>query len=62
MELAIMVSSISVKDVFSKKFCTVNENDALSKSLELLKKDQPPALAVLDAKGKYAGVIAKGGY
>ena len=59
MELAIMVSSISVKDVFSKKFCTVNENDALSKSLELLKKDQPPALAVLDAKGKYAGVIAR---
>jgi CBS domain-containing protein len=59
MELAIMMSPISVKDVYSKEFATVNENDPLSKCLELFKKDIPPALVVLDAKGKYAGVIAR---
>jgi hypothetical protein len=33
-----MMSSISVEDVFSKKFSTVSENDALSKCLGLFKK------------------------
>ena len=49
--------SISVGDVFSKKFFTVNENDPLSRCIELFKKEMPPVLAVLDAKGKYTGVI-----
>jgi len=54
-----MVSSISIKDVFSKDFSTVYENDALSRCLEAFKKKTPPVLVVLDDKGKYAGVIAR---
>jgi CBS domain-containing protein len=54
-----MSSPISVKDVFSKEFSTVNENDALSRCFELFKKEGRPVLAVLDEKGKYAGVIAR---
>ena len=54
-----MSSSISVKDVFSTEFLTVNENDTLSRCLELFKKDAPPVLAVVDEKGKYAGVIGR---
>jgi len=54
-----MTSSISVEDVFSKKFSTVSENDALSKCLDLFKKEMPPVLAVVDDKGKYVGVIAR---
>jgi CBS domain-containing protein len=54
-----MMSLISVKDVFSKKFSAVSENDALSKCLDLFKKEMPPVLAVLDDKGKYAGVIGR---
>ena len=52
-------STILVRDVFSKGFATVNENDALSRCLELFKKEMPPVIAVLDEKGKYAGVIAR---
>ena len=48
-----------MRDVFSKSFATVNENDALSRCLELFKKEMPPVIAVLDEKGKYAGVIAR---
>ena len=54
-----MLSSITVKDVLSKQFATVNENDALSKCLELFKKEAPAVLAVLDEKGKYVGVVAR---
>jgi CBS domain-containing protein len=54
-----MMSSITVKDVLSKQFATVNENDALSKCLELFKKEAPAVLAVLDEKGKYVGVVAR---
>ncbi len=54
-----MSTMISVQDVFATKFSTVNENDTLSKCLELFKKDTPPVLAVLDEKGKFVGVIAR---
>ncbi len=53
------MSSVSVKDVSSKKFATVNENDTLSKCLELFKKEVPPVLAVLNDKSKYVGIIAR---
>jgi predicted transcriptional regulator len=51
------MNSISVKNVFTKDFSTVNENDAVSKCLELFKRKMPPVIAVLDDKGEYAGVI-----
>jgi CBS domain-containing protein len=54
-----MMSSISVKDVFSKKFSTVHENDTLSRCLDLFKKETPPVLVVLDDKDKYAGTITR---
>jgi len=54
-----MSSRLLVRDVFSKKFFTVKENDTLSKCLELLKKDVAPVLAVTDEKGKYLGVVAQ---
>jgi CBS domain-containing protein len=53
------MSAISVKDVFTKTFSTVHENDPLSRCLDLFKKEMPPVLAVLDDKGKYAGVITR---
>jgi CBS domain-containing protein len=54
-----MMSSIPVKNVFTKGFATVTENDSISKCLELFKKEMPPVIAVLNDKGKYAGVISR---
>src|SRR4030066_550591 len=54
-----MMSTISVIDVCSKGFASVNENDPLSKCLELFKKEMPPVLVVMDKNGKFAGVIAR---
>jgi CBS domain-containing protein len=53
------MSANPVENVFSKSYSTVNENDPLSKCLELFKKEMPPVIAVLNAKGKYAGVISR---
>ena len=52
-----VVSSI-VKDVFSTKFKSVNQDDTLSACLSLLKGESTPVLVVLNSKGKYVGVIA----
>jgi len=52
-----MVSRI-VKDVFSTKFKSVNQDDTLSACLSLLKEESTPVLVVLNSKGKYVGVIA----
>src|SRR3989337_3809731 len=54
-----MMSTISVIDVCSKGYTSVNENDPLSRCLELFKKEMPPVLAVMDKNGKYAGVISR---
>ena len=54
-----IMSSVPVKNVFTSSFAAVNENDAVSKCLELFKKEMPPVLAVLDDKGRYAGVISR---
>jgi CBS domain-containing protein len=53
------MSVIPVENVFSKSYSTVNENDPLSKCLQLFKKEMPPVIAVLNAKGKYSGVISR---
>ncbi len=53
-----MVSRI-VKDVFSKGFASVREDDTLSSCLSLFKKEMPPVLAVLNSEGKYKGVISR---
>ena len=53
------MATISVEDIFSKKFSTVNENDPLSRSIELFKKGTNPVLAVMDEEGKFTGVIAR---
>jgi len=50
---------LSVKDVFSKGFVSVREDDMLSKCLSLFKKEMPPVLAVLNSNGKYSGVITR---
>jgi len=53
------MSQISVKDVFSKGFYSVYENDTLSKCFEIFKKEMPPVLAVTNDKGRYLGVITR---
>lgn len=53
-----MISS-AVKDVFSKGFVRVRENDTLSSCLSLFKEEMPPVLVVLDSEGKYKGVLAR---
>jgi CBS domain-containing protein len=54
-----VMSSTPVKNVFTKSFSTVKENDSVSKCLELFKKEMPPVVAVLNHRGKYAGVISR---
>ena len=51
-----MVPSI-VKDVFSTKFKSVNQDDTLSACLSLFKEESTPVLVVLNSKGRYVGVI-----
>ena len=50
---------IKVKDVFSKGFSQVHENDTLSQCFSLFKKKKPPVLAIFDKKNQYGGVIAR---
>jgi CBS domain-containing protein len=54
-----IMSQITVKDIYSKGFATVNEHDTLSRCLETFKKEMPPVLAVTNNKGKYSGVITR---
>jgi CBS domain-containing protein len=54
-----MSMSVSAKDIFSKGFNSVQDNDTLSRCLEGFKKGMPPVLAVLDEKDKYAGMITR---
>jgi CBS domain-containing protein len=53
-----MVPSI-VKNVFSTKFKSVNQDDTLSVCLPLFREGLPPVLVVLNDKGRYMGVIAR---
>ena len=54
-----MASSIFAKDVYSKGYNTVQENDTLSRCLEAFETGMPPVLAVLNDKGKYEGMITQ---
>ena len=53
------MTSIIVKDIFSKDYQSVREEDRLSSCLSLFKKKKPPILVVLDSKGRYKGVLAR---
>jgi CBS domain-containing protein len=50
---------LRVKDVFSKGFSQVHENDTLSQCFLLFKKKKPPVLAVFNEKGEYSAVITR---
>ena len=50
---------VTAKDVYSKIFNSVQDNDTLSRCLEGFKKGMPPVLAVWDEKGKYKGMISR---
>src|SRR5512136_53222 len=54
-----MSTSATVKDIFSREFNTVLENDSASRCLEGFKKGLPPVLAVLDDKQHYVGMISR---
>ncbi len=54
-----MSMSVTAKDIFSKEFNSVKDNDTLSRCLESFKKGMPPVLAVIDEKGKYEGMITR---
>ena len=54
-----MAMSATSKDIYSKGFNSVQDTDYLSRCLEGFKKGLPPVLAVLDEKGKYAGMITR---
>jgi len=48
--------SRNVKDVFSKGFVSVRDDDTLSSCLPLFKEEMPPVSVVLSNEGKYKGV------
>ncbi len=54
-----MSTQILAKDVYSKGYNAVRENDTLSRCLEAFENGKPPVLAVLDEKGKYLGMITR---
>jgi len=54
-----MSTQILAKDVYSKGYNAVQENDTLSRCLEAFEKGKPPVLVVLDEKGKYVAMISR---
>jgi CBS domain-containing protein len=54
-----LMSAIPVRNVFTKSFSTLKENDPVSRCLEIFKKEMPPVIAVVNEKGKYSGVISR---
>jgi CBS domain-containing protein len=57
-----MMRPIFVADICTKgDFPTVNQEEPISRCIEVFKthKEMPPVIAVLDEKGKYAGVVAR---
>jgi CBS domain-containing protein len=54
-----MSNNIFAKEIYSKNFMSINENNSLSKSWSLFKAGKPPVLAVTNEKGKYVGIITR---
>lgn len=54
-----MSTPILAREIYTKSVAAVNESDTLSRCLEAFKTEMPPVLAVLDAKGKFTGVITR---
>jgi len=54
-----MSTSVTAKNIYSKGFNSVQDNDTLSRCLESFKKGMPRVLAVLDEKGKYVGMVTR---
>ncbi len=54
-----MSVSATVKEIYSREFNTVLENDSASRCLEGFKKGLPPVLAVVDEKQHYVGMISR---
>ena len=54
-----MSTSVTAKDIYSKGFNSVQDNDTLSRCLESFKKGMLRVLAVLDEKGKYVGIVTR---
>ena len=57
-----MMRPIPVEDIFTKgDFPTVKQEEPISRCIEVFKthKEMPPVIAVLDEKGKYAGVVSR---
>ncbi len=54
-----MSSPILAREIYTKGVSAVNDNDTLSRCLEAFRTEMPPVLAVLDAKGKFSGVITR---
>ena len=50
---------LNVKDVFSKGYIQIHENDTLSQCFSLFKSKKTPVLAVFDEKENYRGVITR---
>jgi len=50
---------VTAKNIFSKGFNSVQENDTLSRCLDSFKKGMPQVLAVLDEKGKFMGMVTR---
>ncbi len=54
-----MSTSVTAKNIYSKGFNSVQDNDTLSRCLESFRKGMPRVLAVLDEKGKYVGMVTR---
>jgi CBS domain-containing protein len=54
-----MAISVTAGDIYSKKFNSVHDSDAISKCLKSFRKGMPPVLAVLNEKGKFEGMITQ---
>jgi CBS domain-containing protein len=57
--MILMSSQILARGIYTKGVTAVNDSDTLSRCLEAFKTEMPPVLAVLDAKGKFSGVITR---